>query len=632
MKPVRNLPAVLCVLTTFAALPRAGGAAEVRVESPDGALQAALRVGRERLELAIDRAGQPVLAPSAVGLVVDGVDLGQGAGLGEPERFEADESYATRGVHSRARNHYRGVRIPIRHPGSSTSYTVELRVFDDGVALRQVVPGGERERVVDEASRFRLVPGSTVWYHGLRGHYEGMHEPKAIADVKAGEWAAPPLTFRLPEGRGYGSITEAALLRFSGLALEADGQLGFAARLGHAQPPSYPYTLRYGDDEAKRLSHPAAIAGTITTPWRVVMVGPDLNTLVNCDIETSLSAPPDPKLFPEGLATSWIRPGRAVWMYLDGGSKTIDGVKEFSRLAGALGFEHQIVEGFWSRWSSDELRDVVAYSKEQGVGIWLWKHSRDLRTPEARERFFRLCQDAGAAGAKIDFFDHEAKEVVELYEACLRGAAAHHLMIDFHGANKPTGESRTFPNEMTREAIAGLEGSRRPSWAAHNTTWPFTRLLAGPADYTPMHFGSRRKDTTWTHQIATAAVLTSPVLVYAANPRAILDNPAVDLIKSIPSVWDETIVLPVSEIGERAALARRSGDRWFLAIVNGPEAATVRVPLAFLGSGVRHALVVRDRPDDPAALTLDESRVKPDDALTIPLQPGGGFIARFDRP
>src|SRR5206468_751821 len=107
-------------------------------------------------------------------------------------------------------------------------------------------------------------------------------------------------------------------------------------------------------------------------------------------------------------------------------------------------------------------------SKDHNVGIWLWKHSKDIRTPEARVAFFRKCRDAGVVGVKLDFFDHEAKEVVELYEAALRDAAEFHLMVDFHGANKPAGESRTWPNEMSREGISGMERRSTPAWAPHN--------------------------------------------------------------------------------------------------------------------------------------------------------------------
>ncbi|MGB9604632.1 MAG: glycoside hydrolase family 97 catalytic domain-containing protein, partial [Bryobacteraceae bacterium] len=231
---------------------------------------------------------------------------------------------------------------------------------------------------------------------------------------------------------------------------------------------------------------------------------------------------------------------------------------------------------------------------------------------------------------KLDFYDHEAKEVVELYEASLRDAAEFQLLVNFHGANKPTGESRTFPNELTREAVRGMEARNIPR-ARHDATLPFTRLLAGHADYTPVHFGARRNDTTWAHQIATAAVFTSPLLTYAAHPKAILTNPAVELIKTIPSVWDETRVLPLSEIGEVAGLARRRGSLWFVAIVNGPEARRVRVPLSFLGSGSWQALLVRDYPQDAAAVMVEKGSYQRNDAIEVALAPGGGFVARLGK-
>jgi len=182
----------------------------------------------------------------------------------------------------------------------------------------------------------------------------------------------------------------------------------------------------------------------------------------------------------------------------------------------------------------------------------------------------------GVVGVKIDFLDHEAREVIDLYETLLREAARHELMVDFHGANKPTGQARTWPNELTREAVRGMEG-RTTDRAVHDATLPFTRYLAGPGDYTPVVLGDRRRETSWPHQIATAAIFTSPLLVYGANPKSLLENPAVELIKALPSTWDETIVLPGSSIGEVAAFARRKGDQWFVAVLNGPEARTLLV-------------------------------------------------------
>ena len=158
--------------------------------------------------------------------------------------------------------------------------------------------------------------------------------------------------------------------------------------------------------------------------------------------------------------------------------------------------------------------------------------------------FSKRLHNFGVVGAKIDFFDHEHKELVDLYAVLLEEAARHRVMVNFHGANKPTGEARTWPNELIREGARGMESSRLKARALHDTTLPFTRYLAGHGDYTPVHFGARRGDTTWAHQIATAAVFDEPLLTYGAHPTNLLANPAVEMIKSIPPVWDETIVLP----------------------------------------------------------------------------------------
>jgi alpha-glucosidase len=610
----------LILLSTLPAL-----AADIlALASPGGQVEFKLvRLEGGRLGYAATLGGRAVIEPCALGIVVDGVNFGEGAEAGKPVRYQVRQTYPWHGVHATATDRANGVKIPLK------KFTLEARAYDDGIAFRILVPGAPNaRRIPDEATAFRLPAGSTVWYHDFEGHYEGVHARKAIAEVKAGEWAAPPLTFRLPGG-GYGSITEGALLRYSGMGLQADGKGGFVARLGHTHPASYPFRLRYKED-VQRMTQPAAVEGPITTPWRIVMMGRDLNTLINCDIVNNVSAPPDPKLFPKGLNTDWIKPGRAVWKYLDGGENTLEEMKRFSRLAGELGFEYNVIEGFWQKWSFEELKGLVDYSRERKVRVVLWKHSKDIRDPAARRKFFEMCRNAGVAGAKVDFFDHEAKEVVELYEACLRDAAEHRLILNFHGANKPTGESRTWPNELTREAIKGMEG-RKTVRAQHDATLPFTRMLAGHADYTPVHFGERRNDTTWSHQAATAAIFTSPLLVYGAHPENILKNPAVEIVKSIPSVWDETVALPVSEIGEIAAFARRRGNTWFLAILNGADAKSVKVPLTFLGKGTWRALMARDSAGDAAAVKIENAQFNGAASLAIDLRAGGGFIARFTR-
>lgn len=601
----------------------------VRVASPDGRVRFdTLLREQSRLSYRVTFRNGAVIEASPLGIVVDGVDLCRGVEAGKVERYSLNERYAWRGAHSEAVNHCNGARFSLKHAESGASFTLDARVFNDGVAFRFLAPGDEKQRVPDETTVFTLPARSVAWYHDFEGHYEGMHARKVIEETQSGEWAAPPLTFRLPGGAGYASITEAALMNYPGMGLQSDGRRGFNLRLGHAHPASYPFRLRYAAD-VERLAKPAAIAGTIATPWRVVMIGADLNALVNCDIVSHVSPPPDDKLFPGGIKTDWLKPGRAVWKYLDGGENTLEEVKNFSQLAGELGFEYQVVEGFWSRWGEEQMRDAVEFSRQRKVRLLFWKHSKDLRTPEARKQFFDLCQRVGVAGAKIDFFDHEAKEIIDLYQTLLREAAQRKLIVNFHGANKPAGEARTWPNEMTREGIYGLEHRRTPAWAPVNTTLPFTRMLAGHADYTPIIFGERRKETSWAHQIAGAAIFTSPLLVYGAHPKNILANPAVEIIKSIPSTWDETIALPVCEIGELAAFARRSGATWFLAVMNGSTARTVKIPLKFLGAGKRQATLARDHKDEAATLTIENISVSRNDSLTIELRAGGGFIGRF---
>ena len=614
------------------------------IKSPDGHVAFDVEVTNDgAIRYRVTRDGVPALDWSSAGIVVDGASLSRDAMVAEiAAHTTTNQDYPTRGVHSVAHDRSTNTIVYLQDATSRTRYTMEIRVFNDGAGFRFVIPGPPSPpggfgaagsmRTPDEATTFHLPAGSMTWSHDLHGHYEATYVRRVIEDVPAGDWAAPPLTYKLPGDGGYASITEAALTNYAGMALEADGHGGYAARLGHAHPVSYPYALRYKAEDVQRLSKAATITGPIRTPWRVVIVSKDLNGLVNNDIIHNLAPPPDPALFPQGQATAWIKPGRAVWRYLDGGDNTYEGLKGFTELAAKLGFEHHVVEGVWRQWTPAQLKAFVEHAKERHVGIWLWKHSRDLQTPESRKAFFDLCRDNDVAGAKIDFFDHEAKETIDLYDAILREAAEHHVMVDFHGANKPTGMDRTWPNELTREAIYGFEHRGNAEWGPHDATVPFTRFLAGSADFTPTVFGDRRKETSWTHQVATAVVFTSALLVYGGHPQSLLDSPAAGILRAIPSTWDETIVLPPSEIGEVAVMARRSGRDWFVAAVNGAAARTVRVTPSFLGTGPYDAIIARDEPSNAAAMRIERRAVTARDTLSFDLRPGGGFVARLAGP
>ena len=617
------------VALALSPIPVSGGTNETEVASPDGSIQFHVTfqngVGYE-----VSFKNKPVIEPSRMIFSLNGTEVTSDPAVGEIKTFRINETYPWRGAHSQAQNNYNGTTIALK--SGTVNCTLEIRAFNDGVAYRFIAPGDPgRCRVPDEASTFCVPEGSRVWYHDLSGHYEGQHTNCLAGEIPKGQWVAPPMTFKLPNSLGYASVTEADLVNYSGMALQATGPREFTVALAHKQPPSHPFVMRYTKEDVARLSQPAAVSGTVTTPWRVVMIGATLNTLVNCDILPDLCPPPDAKLFPQGLRTDWIKPGRAVWKYLDGGDSSLEGTKEFCRMAGELVFQYDVIEGYWTRWSDAEIEDLVAYAKQRGVRLLFWKHSRYLRTPEARDEFFKRLHDLGVAGAKIDFFDNEHKEIIDLYNALLENAAKYHLVLNFHGSDKPTGTSRTWPNEITREAVRGMESSRLQDRATHETTLPFTRMLAGPADYSVVYFGARRQNTTWAHQIATAAIFSQPLLTYAANPSNILANPGVELIKSIPPVWDETIVLPPSEIGKLAVFARRSGDTWFLAVLGGDGEQTIQVPLSFLGQNVYDAMLIRDSGSGPDAEQIEHTTQRGEDTLTINLRSGGGFIGRFLR-
>lgn len=627
MKKIQNFYIVLLV-NLFSLQVLAAG--PILVKSPDGRIEFRLFRQDHQLAYSINFLGEAVVKPSILSMSVNGISITDGVTIEKTERYKINETYPLLGIHAKASNQCNGAKIFIHTALHGAVVSIDVRVFNDGVAFRQNIIPTNADNVPGETTVFNLPSKSTIWYHDLYMHYEGVHVKKQIDEVKEGEWVAPPATFKLPQGV-YVSITEAELVKYPGMALQANGKNGLLIRLANEQPTSYPYKLRYSAEDTLRLKQPPHIKGNIVTPWRVVIIGKDLNALVNNDIITNLNPPPDPKLFPNGIYTNWIKPGRAVWKYLNGGGDgTLQIMKHFTDGAAALGFEHNILEGFWTKWTEAELKELVNYSRKKGVGIWLWKHSKSLRNAAYRDSFFRKCSELGITGLKIDFFDSEAMEVIDLYESILKETAKYHLLVDFHGANKPTGLSRTYPNELTREAVKGMEASKLMDRATHETTLPFTRLLAGPAEYTVLIFGERRRNTTWAHQIASAAILSAPMLTYAANPDTILMNPAVNIIKSIPSTWDETIVLPPSEIGQLAVYARRKGSTWFLAVMNGVQPKNIKIPLRFL-KGNYKAVAAKDNAENAASVVVEQASYSSNDSIELHLQPGGGFIAKFSK-
>ena len=590
----------------------------IKIKSPNGSIVLSINSHNGELIYDVNFNGKTVIEQSSLGLKSVSKEIGKKVILEKPETYKIDETYTWRGVHSLATNKCNGAKIKINE--NNYSWILDVRVFNDGVAFRYLFGVESNDSIIADNTTFVIPAGSIIWSQNNTKSYEGRYKNLLIDDIKEGEIAGPPVSIQLKNGNGFIAITEAGLVNFAGMSLISDGRRGFTANLA-------------GTVFAKE---------NVLSPWRVIMIAADLNTLVNNDIVPNLSSKPDSVLFPKGFDTDWIKPGRCVWSWLaDKREVKPVNMKEFSKLASELGFEYNLVDEGWSNWKDegkdqwDLLRDLVDYSNRLGVKIWVWKAYPDrkgiagIKDSVKRREFFSKCKAVGVVGLKIDFFDSEKQEIIDFYQNALRDAAKYKLMLNFHGANKPTGESRTFPNEMTREAIRGLEN--QPPWAEQNTILTFTRFLAGHADFTPIHFGKRIGETSWSHQIATAVVFTSPLLVYGADPKSILENPFVEFIKSIPTTWDETVVLPQSSIGETAVFARRKGDKWFIAALNGTTSRQIKIKLSFLSKGEYSASCISDIKTKQQTALPEKLIVKSNRILTINLNAAGGFVARLSK-
>ncbi|NLZ05878.1 MAG: glycoside hydrolase family 97 protein [Phycisphaerae bacterium] len=610
---------VCAALSICLSVPTAGDAEPVTIASPDGAIRVEVLVNDEgRLCYWVQRvkgSDTVILNPSALGITVDGVDLGQGAALGECRRTMIDERYPCRGVHSEAVNRCHVAQIDVTHAESKMSYVIEMRVFDDGLAYRYVVPGVGQRTISGEVSVWNLPRDCQVWYQTNVANYEGFYAKSLSTRIKVDEQIGFPVTIQYADGT-YGAITEAGLLAFSGLTVRA------------ARPSRLKGVF---EDDAKWQE-----TGEIRTPWRVTMTGPDLNALVNSDIVANLCPAPDANLFPDGLACAWIKPGRSLWNWWSDSSVEFRYQKEWVDKAAEMGFEYYLVDAGWEKswqlptkdmWAC--LKELCDYAKGKGVGINVWKHWGGLETVGDREDFLRRCAQAGAVGVKIDFMDSESRSRIDFYTYTLATAARNKLMVNYHGANKPTGESRTFPNEMTREGIRGLEYNKWSELpATHYATLPFTRYLAGHGDFTPCTFNpDKLKGTTAALQLASTVVFTSPLMHWADHWKFYLDSNVLEVIKAMPSTWDQTIVLPGSEIGQVAAFARRSGASWFVGIINGGKAQTHALDLSFLADGAYDAVLVRDVEGKPAEMSVERANVTKGQKLDVQTQDDGGFVA-----
>jgi alpha-glucosidase len=285
-----------------------------------------------------------------------------------------------------------------------------------------------------------------------------------------------------------------------------------------------------------------------------------------------------------------------------------------------------------------DMPELLRYAKEKNVRLWLWSHWSSV--DKYMDQAFPLFEQWGIAGVKIDFMNRDDQQMVDFYHRVVETAAAHHLMIDFHGAYKPDGLRRTYPNLITREGVMGKEYLK---WSArttptHNTTLPFTRMLGGPMDYTPGAFGNSNRENfvarqsmpmglgTRAHELALFVVFESPFEMVADYPEHYQGQEAFNFIKQVPATWDEVHVLGGRPM-ENITLARRSGNDWYVGSLTNWDERTVKVPLSFLDEDKYVAEIYADAADsatEATHTTYSKQNVDRTTVLDVHMVSGGG--------
>lgn len=579
----------------------------VSVKSPDGRIVFELSAAAGVLTYQVMADGQPVLKPSRLGIEADDVELGDQVTFGSPALHTVNEQYRFFGAHATASNYANEATVPAQSHGQA--YSVDLHVANDGVGVRLRLPAKAGRKVEADRSTWVLPGDPVLWVDALNASYESPYHTSSLHQLAAAPLGLP-ITAHLSSGP-YVTLTEAAVHDYGDLAVQP-------------APGNILQGQLYADLQGWTTDSP------VIQPWRVTVIARDLNTLVNTTLVEDLNPAPTPEL----AQANWIRPGRSSWQWLASGDPIQSEQDQWVDWTQQLGFEYYLVDEGWSHWNDPwaSLAKTVAYARTKNVRVWIWVHSRQVADPQVRREYFREAVEAGVVGVKIDFPPPCSREVSNWYFATAQDAAAVHLMVDFHGANKPTGMQRTWPNVLTREGVRGHEWHitryHRVLEADHDVILPFTRYIAAPGDYTPTVFTPQELvGNTWAHELAQSVIFTSPFLCFGGHPASYLANPAKDVLTAIAPTWDETRVLMGSEPGQIVAEARRSGHQWFIAVINGGEAKDLHLKLDFLGKGAWRSVLLRDSHDKPDAFDRQDVTVRSATSVDLHLQPRGGFVA-----
>lgn len=634
----------------------------ISVSSPDGKLKFLLKITPETVSYEVNYKKQLLVENSLLGFSFDNGEFGSNLKTGKVRRKSIDETYElVVGKVSSARNHCNEMIVPLQEkeaPGRLINLVV--RAFNDGVAFRYEFPeqeGWNSYVMYDEKTQFRLNGNPMALLMYLPGYintHEGVYTHTEYDKIAKKRLIDMPVTLEFDNGI-YMSITEAAVRDYAGMYLVKEKN-GFAGKL----------SPRLGQEKIKveinEFPH--------RTPWRVLSVADRVGGLLETNILTSLNEPCKIE------DTSWIKPCRTTFTWWNGNvvpdstfspGNNFETNKYYIDFAARNGLDAHGIYGYaetpwyyddnfnfgWAGPNADITRPIpclnmpriVEYAKSKGVGIHLWVHWRPLY--DKLEEAFALYEKWGVKGLMVDFLDRDDQEMIRIQEEILQAAARHRLFIQFHGSSKPSGLTRTYPNEFTREGTLNYEVCKWDTLvnADHDISVPFTRLLAGPTDY---HLGGFRAlprsefkiqyvnpyvMSTRCHMMAMYVVLENHLTSLCDTPMAYEGQPGFEVLRTVPGTWDEMHV-PLAEFNKYVTVARRNGTDWWVGTLNDGTARTLNLKLDFLGEGEYRAEIYTDAPDaerNPNHLSKEIRTVTRKDKIELPLAVDGGAVLRISK-
>ncbi|MCQ2214774.1 MAG: glycoside hydrolase family 97 protein [Bacteroidales bacterium] len=486
---------------------------------------------------------------------------------------------------------------------------VIVRVYNDGLTFRYALPEIDSVKVVEESTTYNLPASADRWLMPLHPNNMGYEQPFPTQHgvEKENQWGYPCL---------FNSGDKWALIA------EADIDESFCATRLDNNGKHNKYQIALPQQWEARETGEAlpVIAGKWQSPWRVVVSG----SLADIFETTLIEDASRPSVLTDD---SWVKPGRSAWAYWshNHGSLDFKVMCSFVDLAKNMGWEYFLIDWEWDRMANGgNLQDLCQYAQTQGVELAMWYNSggnhtwvdstpKDrMLTHENRVEEFTWLKSLGIKTVKVDFFESDKQWMMKYYLDILKDAADYQMMVDFHGCTSPRGWSRTYPHLMSMEGIYGAEWyNNRGDMTIHGAEWntisPFTRNVVGPMDYTPVAFthSQHPHTTTNVHELALATVYESGIQHWADRPEGFyaLPDEAKQYMSAVPAAWTDSKLI-AGYPSTHVVVARRSGNKWYIAGINGTDEnmpLTLNLSRLDLSSNAHVNLLITDGPDtDPS--------------------------------